>query len=57
MAKKNIKKNLVKKNGVDATVTIRVTVGTADKLKKLGTMDDTYDSVIQRLLDIAEKKN
>jgi len=36
--------------------TIRVKVGTKDRLVKLGAMGDTYDVVIQRLLDKVDKK-
>lgn len=34
----------------DKMTTIQVSVETKDRLVKLGVMDDTYDSVIQRLL-------
>ena len=36
--------------------TIQVSVETKDKLMKLGVMGDTYDGIIQRLLDKRGKK-
>jgi SOS response regulatory protein OraA/RecX len=35
--------------------TVRISTELRDKLKKLGTKGETYEDVIQRLLEIAEK--
>ena len=36
---------------------IQVTIETRDKLKSLGQMDDTYDKIINRLLDVNDGQN
>lgn len=38
----------------DAT-TVRISTGLRDKLKKLGVKGETYEDVIQRLVEIAQK--
>lgn len=38
----------------DKSTTIKVSMETRDKLSKLGTMDDSYDSVIRRLIKYYE---
>ena len=35
---------------------IQVTIETRDKLKSLGQMDDTYDKIINRLLDVNDEQ-
>jgi predicted CopG family antitoxin len=40
----------------DAT-TVRISTELRDKLKKLGVKGDTYEDIIQRLLERAEKKS
>ena len=49
-AKKEVLNNL--KN--DQLVTIAIRLGTRQRLKAFGKMNDTYDSVINKLLDMAE---
>lgn len=36
--------------------TLKIEESTRDRLKKLGTMEDTYDTVINRLIDEHEQK-
>jgi SOS response regulatory protein OraA/RecX len=35
--------------------TVRISIELRDKLKKLGVKGETYEDVIQRLIEIAEK--
>ena len=37
--------------------TIRVSIETKKRLNKLGNLDDSYNSVIERLLDAYEERN
>jgi len=37
--------------------TVRISTELRDKLKKLGVKGDTYEDIIQRLLERAEKKS
>jgi predicted CopG family antitoxin len=40
----------------NSTRTIRVSIDTYTALQKLGTLSDSFNSVIQRLLDFQEKQ-
>jgi len=40
----------------DLFTTIPIRISTRKRLKNFGTMNDNYDSVINRLLDMAEGK-
>lgn len=40
---------------VREVTTVRISVELRDKLKKLGVKGETYEDVIQRLVEIAEK--
>jgi len=44
-----------KTNGDMTKATLKIESTTRDRLKKLGSMDDTFDSVICRLLDEHEE--
>ena len=41
----------------DLFTTIPIRISTRKRLKNFGTMNDNYDSVINRLLDMAEEKS
>ena len=41
----------------DQLVNIAIRLSTRQRLKNFGKMNDTYDSVINKLLDMAEEKS
>ena len=51
---KSEKGDSLKNNKKDKLVTIAIRLSTRQRLKAFGKMTDTYDSVINKLLDMAE---